>query len=120
MGLFQLISQDIQDRGAEVRDILRKGNKLLDTLPPSKHTKELAEKLEDIKAEWEELNRQAYQRAQQIDASQKHAQNFQDQLDKILLWLSMDDEKLAGIVPKSLDKDVIARKLKDAQVIKNE
>jgi nitrate/nitrite-specific signal transduction histidine kinase len=56
----------------------------LDTLPPSKHTKELAEKLEDIKAEWEELNRQAYQRAQQIDASQKHAQNFQDQLDKIL------------------------------------
>lgn len=114
---LQLITQDINERGTEVRDILRKGNKLLDTMPPSKHSKELAEKLEDIKTEWEELNRQALQRSQQIEASQKHGQNFQEQLDKILMWLNIDNEKLANIVPKSLDKDVVAKKLKDAQVI---
>lgn len=111
-----MIAQEIQDRGAEVRDILRKGNKSLDSLPPSRHAKELADKLEDIKLEWEDVNRQANQRSQQIDASQKHAQNFQDQLDKILMWLGIDNDKLAKIHPKSLDKDVVAKKLKDAQV----
>lgn len=46
----------------------------------------------------------------------RHAQCFQDMLDKQLLWLQFSQDKLEGFQPTELQRDIIAKKLSDAQV----
>lgn len=108
--------KDLSNHLPELKELLLKGNKILDNSTPSPQSQDLEDKLQDIKAQWEELNKTANQRGQKIDASVKHAQSFEDQLEKQLLWLQIAGDRLKGTTPKSLDKEVIARKLKDAQV----
>ena len=113
---IQLLLKDIANKSPELRDILHKGDKILRTTTPSKHSQDLTDTTQAIRDEWEDLNRLANARGQQIDASVRHGQAYQDQLDKILLWLQFGEDKLRGTEPSSLDRDAINKKLKDAQV----
>lgn len=113
---LQLLAKDISEHAPELKDILKKAQQLLDTYSPSEHTEELANRVDTMKAGWEELKKSANQRGQQIDASVKHAQTFQDQLDKMLLWLQMKEDRLKDMSSTSLDRDSLGKKFKDTQV----
>ncbi|OWF34915.1 Dystonin [Mizuhopecten yessoensis] len=110
-----LTAKDISEHLPEFKDILKKAQQLLDTQTPSEHTEELANRVQAIKADWEELNKLANQRGQQIDASVKHATTFQDQMDNMLVWLQMKEDRLKDSSSVSMDRDGLAKKLKDAQ-----
>ena len=108
--------KDISDHGPEIQDVLRQAQKLQETYTPSEKTTELARQAAALEADWEEVNVLANQRAQQVDESMRHAVAFKDQLDHMLLWLQLKEDKLKDITPTSLDKNTVAKKLKDAQV----
>ena len=82
--------------------------------------KALLAQVDLIQKEWEDLQETANQREEQLQASTKHAQNFQAQLDKMSLWLQLSEDKLDGLTPEALDTDTVAKKLKEAQALRGD
>ena len=113
---WQILYKDLVDHEAEIKDLLRRCDSTLETIPPSKEKQDLQDTAEEIRAEFDELKLCALERDKKLEASMKHAQCFQDMLDKQLLWLQFSQDKLDGFKPTELHRDVIAKKLSDAQV----
>ena len=55
-------------------------------------------------------------RNRKLKEASKHADKFQGDLDTMALWLEFNEEKLALAAVPGLQKDVVAKQLKDAQV----
>lgn len=82
--------------------------------------KSLVDTVKTIQDEWEVLRDSASEREEQLEESNKHAQNFQAQLDKMLLWLQLTEDKLEGLNPDAMDQDSVAKKLKEAQALRGD
>lgn len=117
--VLQILYKDLVDHEAEIKDLLRQCDSTLESIPPSKEKQDLQDKAEEIRAEYDELKLCALERDQKLEASMRHAQCFQDMLDKQLLWLQFSQDKLEGFQPTELQRDVIAKKLSDAQVCRS-
>lgn len=74
--------------------------------------------LETIQAEFEGLKQAASRRQEQLAATAKHAQQFYENVDKMEMWLRMNEEKLDYMGTPVLTKEGIAKQLKEAQVNK--
>lgn len=116
MNFFQILFKDLLDHEAEIRDLLKRCNSTLQSIPPSKEKQDLEDTAEEIQTEFDVLKQRAVERDHKLEASMKHAQCFQDMLDKQMLWLQFSEDKLEGFHPTELQRDVIAKKLGDAQV----
>lgn len=119
LNVLQILYKDLVDHEAEIKDLLRQCDSTLESIPPSKEKQDLQDKAEEIRAEFDELKLCALERDQKLEASMRHAQCFQDMLDKQLLWLQFSQDKLEGFQPTELQRDVIAKKLSDAQVCRS-
>ena len=82
--------------------------------------KALLAQVDSLQKEWEKLKDTADQREEQLQASTKHAQNFQAQLDKMSLWLQLSEDKLDGLTPEAMDAESVAKKLKEAQALRGD
>lgn len=119
LNVLQILYKDLVDHEAEIKDLLRQCDNTLESIPPSKEKQDLQDKAEEIRAEYDELKLCALERDQKLEASMRHAQCFQDMLDKQLLWLQFSQDKLEGFQPTELQRDIIAKKLSDAQVCRS-
>lgn len=108
--------QDLNLKEAEIHSLLDKGNRFLHDASPTDETKALKDTLTQIEHEWAELKDAVKDREEKIKAASSHAQDFQQNLDKMAWWLGSAEERLKKITPEFLDKASIAAKLKELQV----
>ena len=82
--------------------------------------KALLAQVDTLQKDWAELQDSANQREEQLQASTKHAQNFQAQLDKMSLWLQLSEDKLDGLNLETIDSEAVSKKLKEAQALRGD
>ncbi|KAH3692411.1 hypothetical protein DPMN_194861 [Dreissena polymorpha] len=80
--------QNLNNLTPEIKALQEEVRQFGDTSSPE--IKALLETSKTIEAKWEALKKAANQRDEQLEASTKHTQNFQAQLDKMLLWLQLN------------------------------
>ena len=82
--------------------------------------KSVVDTIKVLEAEWKGIKDAVEERDAKLDESTKHAQNFQAQLDKMALWLQMNEAKLEALTPDSVDQDAVAKKLKEAESMRGD
>lgn len=102
----------------EIKELTDKAKQYDSSSSPA--IKSLVDTVKSIQAQWEELKDSANEREEQLEAGNKHAQNFQAQLDKMNLWLQLTEDKLDGLTPDNMDQDSVGKKLKEAQALRSD
>ena len=77
---------------------------------------DLSDQLDGLKGEWKKLKVKAVDRDAKLKEAAKHAKHFHTDADNMLAWLQLNEEKLDGASPVGLEKDVVAKQLKETQV----
>ncbi|XP_046365486.2 microtubule-actin cross-linking factor 1, isoforms 1/2/3/5-like isoform X11 [Haliotis rufescens] len=116
----KVLLQDITAQEPEIRDLLDKGQKILEKSSPTMDTRNIADTLDQIQSEWKDLQDSAKDKEQDLAEAKAHAQKYQDSLDKMLMWMDMSDDKLKKTQPDKLEKDTVGRKLKELQALQND
>ena len=115
---FQDILKDLASIEPEIRELKAKAKMYGNEASPA--VKAILDQVDTIQKQWEELKDTANQREEQLEASTKHAQNFQAQLDKMSLWLQLSEDKLDGLSPDAMDAESVAKKVKEAQALRGD
>ena len=115
---MQDILKDLATIAPEIKALTDKAKMFSNDSSPA--AKALLAQVDTLQKEWEELQETANQREEQLQASTKHAQNFQEQLDKMSLWLQLSEDKLDGLTPETLDSETVSKKLKEAQGLRGD
>lgn len=110
--------KDLNNLAPEIKELTDKAKQFGTSSSPA--MKSLVDTVKNIQEEWEGLKDSANEREEQLESGLKHAQNFQAQLDKMLLWLQLTEDKLEGLNPDATDQDSVAKKLKEAQALQGD
>ena len=79
---------------------------------------DVTEQLDGLRGEWKKLKLKVGERDARLREANRHAERFQADADTMLAWLQLNEDKLAAAAPVGLDKEVVAKQLKEAQVNK--
>ena len=104
------------NREPDLRLLLDKGQRMVDQASPMSDISDISDKMEGMRTGWRKLKDKAADRKSKLKATNKHAEKFQGDLDTMVAWLGMEEEKLAKAGPADMDKEAVDRNLKDAQV----
>ena len=96
--------------------VLDKGHKLTSSASPMSDVSDISEKLDGIKSEWKKLKEKVTDRAGKLKEANKHAEKFRADMDKMIVWLGLNEETLEKASPVDLDRDMVNKQLKEAQV----
>ncbi|KAK3581860.1 hypothetical protein CHS0354_032763 [Potamilus streckersoni] len=108
--------KDVSEAEPEMKSLLEKARSLArDSTNPE--LKSILDQLERAQSDLAEIRQQASEKDEKLEAANKHAQAFQNQLDKMGMWLDLNKDKLNSLKPDTLDKDAVYRKLRDAQAL---
>lgn len=110
------LQNEMSDREPDLRLLLDKGQRMMDQASPTSDISDIADKLEAMRNAWRKLKDEAADRKAKLQAVNKHAEKFQSDLEMMQAWLSLEEEKMEKADPPALDKDTVARQLKEAQV----
>lgn len=112
----QALQNEISNREPNLRLVLDKGQHMKDTASPMSDVSDLNDQLEGLKGEWKKLKMMVADNDSKIKEANKHAERFQADADTMLAWLAINEEKLDSAAPVGLDKELVAKQLKEAQV----
>ena len=101
---------------ADVKQLLAQGQKFVDTAAPLADIADLKSKLEKLRGDWRDVKDKSGDRHEKMKTAGKLDENFHDHLNLMLGWLQYNEEKLEHLSSIELNRDVVAKQLKDAQV----
>lgn len=116
MVCVQSLHQELALKDPDVKELLEKGDKLVQDSSPSAEVRAIADTLGELQGEWERLRQEAAEREKRLTAADSHAQHFNEHLDKLNMWLNMMEEKLDKMKLSDLDRKDIEQTLKDLEV----
>ncbi|KAL8599003.1 hypothetical protein ACOMHN_006812 [Nucella lapillus] len=114
------LQQELALKEADIKQLLEKGDKLLEGATPSAEVQAIADTLGELKGEWDRLKEEAADREGRLASADSHAQHFTEQLDKLVMWLTMTEEKLDKMKSNELGRKDIEQTLKDLQGLETE
>ena len=114
--LFKALRHELSLKDADLKELLEKGNKLVEDASPSQEVQAIAETLSELQGEWDRLKEETAEREGRLATADLHAQHFNEHLEKMVMWLNMTEEKLNNLKPDDLDIKDIAQTLRDLQV----
>ena len=86
----------------------------------SSATADLGEKLDAVKTEWRDVRERAADKASQLREAASRADKFHNDLDTMLGWISLNEEKLSSAASPSLRRDTLTRQLSEAHGLQAE
>ena len=114
--LPQALQNELHNKEPELRAILDKAEQTLEQASPLSDVSDLTDKVDAVRGEWAKLKTKASDRQQHLKDVHRHAQKFQADLDTMQMWLNLEEDKLEKADAISLDKPVLSKQLKEAQV----
>ena len=112
----QGLQNELSNREPDLRLLLDKGQRMVDQASPLSDISDISDKMESMRTGWRKLKDKVADRKSKLKAANKHAEKFQGDMDTMLAWLGLEEEKLAKAGPMGLDKETLTRQVKDAQV----
>ena len=113
---FQAIANEVSNREPDLRLILDKGQKMVDTASPMSDISDLSDKIEGLRSEWKNLQAKVTERQGVLKEARRLADKFYADADMLNAWLQMTEDKLDALGPVSLDEEEANKQLKEAQV----
>ncbi|KAK7099742.1 hypothetical protein V1264_022800 [Littorina saxatilis] len=114
------LQQEISLKEPDVKELLEKGNQLVQDSSPSAEVRAIEDTLGEIKGEWERVKKAADEREQKLSAADSHAQHFHEHLDKMNMWLNMTEEKLDNMKTGDVDKKDVDQTLRELQGVETD
>ncbi|XP_041359578.1 microtubule-actin cross-linking factor 1, isoforms 1/2/3/5-like isoform X9 [Gigantopelta aegis] len=114
------IQQDIASREPDIRELLDNGSKILEDTVPSHETQQLLDMLETIQSDWDYLRDVARTKDDKLARTMAHAEKYHENLDKMLLWLQLSEDKLKKAQPQEWNKDAVGKTLKELQALQKD
>ena len=114
---LQAIQSEILAREPEIRSLLEKGQKIFDQSPPTSDIADFTNKLDTAKSEWRKLREKATEKNAKLKEAVKQSEKFYSDLNTMSAWLDITEEKLASLDSVTLQPDVLARQLDEAQLL---
>ena len=114
------LQTDMSNKEPELRLLLDKGQHMIDHASPMSDVSDLSDKVDGMRSNWKSLREKMAERNSKLKEVGKHSEKFHDDLDTMLLWLQLNEEKLESAAAVGLDKDTVAKQLKDAQALQTE
>ena len=119
-----MLQNEVTDRDAEVRQLLDKGNKLLEDAAHSpggsSNVADLQDAIDVIRSEQRKLKDGLKDKSARLKQASAHAQKFNADLDVLQRWLTLQEGKIQTSESLSLDPDSVAQQIKDMQALQNE
>ena len=119
-----MLQNEVTDRDAEVRQLLDKGNKLLEDAAHSpggsSNVADLQDAIDVIRSEQRKLKDGLKDKSARLKQASAHAQKFNADLDVLQRWLTLQEGKIQTSESLSLDPDSVAQQIKDMQTLQNE
>lgn len=97
-----MLLKDLNSLLPEMKALQDRAKQFSDSSSPE--LRALVDTVRDMEARWEAAHADAAERESQLEASTRHAQNFQAQLDKMQLWLQLSEDKLEALTPETTDQ----------------
>ena len=110
------LTSEVTAKEPDLRLILDKGQKMMDSASPMSDISDLSEKLEGLKQEHKGLKDKLAERANKLKEANRLANKFQGDADLMKAWLELNEEKLDSAAPIDIDEDIVNKQLKEAQV----
>lgn len=105
------------NREPEVRLLLERGQRFVDQSPAEASTAGVVSALEAAKSKWNSVRDEANDKAGKLREASRRSDVFNTELDTMLAWFAMAEEKVSSSSAIGNSRDAVARQLTDVQAV---
>jgi len=114
---LQGIQNELQNREPEVRLLFERGQRFMDQSPSDATSAGVPSTLDAVKAKWRSVRDEASDKASKLREASKRSEVFNTELETMLAWLAMSEDKIASVSAVGVSRDAVARQLTDVQAV---